>query len=159
MHHKEKVIEPIIRENLGIKLVVPDGFNTDRFGTFTRDVERMGDQLEAARHKANEAMVLTGCQIGIASEGSFGPHPYFPFVTLNKEIIVFIDKENDLEIVGVHNSTETNVNEKVVHDFDEAYEFALSCGFPEHAMIVKCGEQIIKGITDQDQLKKAIEQW
>ncbi|MCD8501680.1 MAG: hypothetical protein LRY71_08405 [Bacillaceae bacterium] len=157
MHHKEIVIEPIIDKKLGVKLIVPNNFNTDRFGTFTRDVERMGDQLEAARHKANEAMLLTGCQIGIASEGSFGPHPYFPFISLNKEIIVLIDKENDLEIIGTHSSTETNFNEKVVRDFNEAYEFALTCGFPQHGIIVRCGEKLIKGISDKEQLKQSVE--
>jgi len=51
MHHKEKVIAPIIEQELGIKVIVPQDFDTDRFGTFTREVKRTGNQIEAARLK------------------------------------------------------------------------------------------------------------
>lgn len=34
MYHKEKVIAPILEQELGIKVIVPQDFDTDRFGTF-----------------------------------------------------------------------------------------------------------------------------
>ncbi len=43
-HGKEQVIAPLLDEHLGVRVVVPDGFDTDRFGTFTRDVDRAGDE-------------------------------------------------------------------------------------------------------------------
>ena len=49
MHGKERVIEPLIRQVLDVDVVVPQHFNTDRFGTFSRDVKRKGTQLETAR--------------------------------------------------------------------------------------------------------------
>jgi hypothetical protein len=81
MHQKEQVIAPIL-EHLGIKIVVPQGLNTDEFGTFSRDIKRPGDQLQAARLKAERAMALTGLTLAFASEGSFGPHPSIPYLGL-----------------------------------------------------------------------------
>jgi hypothetical protein len=41
MHAKEKVMLPLLEEGLGIKVKVPENLNTDRFGTFTRDIPRI----------------------------------------------------------------------------------------------------------------------
>ena len=161
MHYKERVIGPILEDNLGIKVIVPANFNTDLFGTFTRDVARRGTQLEAARYKAEEAMLLTGATLAIASEGTFGPHPIVPYLPFNREIILLADKENDMEIVGMSVSTETNYGEKAVKSFDEAYQFALAAGFPEHGMIIRtksdCPSKMIKGITTKEGLRQAFE--
>jgi hypothetical protein len=55
MHQKERVIAPLLERELGIKVVVPQNFDTDAFGTFTREIKRPGDQLQAARLKAQKA--------------------------------------------------------------------------------------------------------
>ena len=47
MHQKEAAISPILKKELGLEMVLPDQFDTDIFGTFTGEVKRMGDQLEA----------------------------------------------------------------------------------------------------------------
>jgi len=44
MHQKERVIAPLLERELGIKVIVPPDFNTDIFGTFTREVKRPGTQ-------------------------------------------------------------------------------------------------------------------
>lgn len=75
MHKKEEVMSPIPEDELVIRIIVPKGFNTDQFGTFAKDVERMGNQSEAAKYKAEAAMSLTGETLALSSEGSFGPHP------------------------------------------------------------------------------------
>jgi len=88
MHGKEKVIVPLLEE-LGIKVIIPSTLNTDVFGTFTQDIGRTGNQLEAARAKAKAALALTGLDLAIASEGSFGADPQIPFVRSNLELILF----------------------------------------------------------------------
>ena len=163
MHQKEKVIAPVLEKSLGIKIIVPENLNTDLFGTFTREINRKGDQLDAARYKANESMLLTKATLAIASEGSFGPHPASPFLPFNREIVLLIDKENNMEIVGVSGSTDTNFNEKTIKSFDEAYQFALTAGFPEHGIVIRSGDlcnkpqKILKGITTKEGLRKAFE--
>lgn len=161
MHKKERVIGPILETELGIHLSVPEGFDTDQFGTFTGEVERQGNQLEAARSKAEAAMALAGQSMAVSSEGSFGPHPLIPFLPCNREVVMLVDQEYNLEIVGTALTTDTYFRHKVVNRFDEAVKFAESAGFPETAMVVKVKEQsvnqedIIKGITSVEMLKEA----
>lgn len=162
MHKKEEVIAPILEKKLGIKIIIPEGFNSDQFGTFTGDVERMGNQLEAARYKAVGAMELCSKTLAIASEGSFGPHPFIPFIPYNREIVLVIDKENGMEISGIAATTETNYNQKIISNFEEAYTFSLNAGFPEHGIIIKLSSnrngqiEMIKGITKKSDLEDAV---
>lgn len=72
--------------------------------------------------------------MAIASEGSFYPHPAFPFISCDREIILLLDRDNDLEIIGQEISTETNHNHTQVSTIEEALEFAASIGFPEHGL-------------------------
>ena len=64
MHGKERVIAPLLEERLGVRCVVPAGFDTDRYGTFTRDVARAGDQLEAAREKVRVYQTQVDALVG-----------------------------------------------------------------------------------------------
>jgi len=162
MHQKEIVIAPLVEQELGVNVVVPENLDTDAFGTFTREIKRPGDQLEAARLKAEKALLITGESLAFASEGSFSPHPLIPYIPCNKEIVILLDKANNLEIVGQEFSTETNYSHQLVATVEEAYEFALKVGFPEHALVVMSDSsttdksQIIKGITVKEQLFEAV---
>jgi hypothetical protein len=162
MHEKEKVIQPLLEKQLGLEVIIPQGFNTDSFGTFTNEVTRMGNQLEAARHKALKAMDLTGVSIGIASEGSFGPHPMVPFLPYNREIILFVDQDNGFELVGKVENSHTNFAAQTVRTLKEAEEFAEKVGFPLHGLIVKSHEnvvnphEIVKGIITKDKLAATV---
>ena len=156
MHGKEKVISPIFKKELGIDLIVPDNFNTDKFGTFTMDKKRKGNQLEAARFKALAAMEVTGLDIGVASEGSFSQDTYIPFLNSNLELIIMIDKKNNLEIIGYSKSLKTNASGKYVHNIHEALSFSESVGFPSHGVILRKrnnSETLFKGIVDKQELE------
>ncbi|NJO39371.1 MAG: hypothetical protein HC769_02330 [Cyanobacteria bacterium CRU_2_1] len=159
MHRKEEAIAPIL-EPLGLKVIVPPNFDTDRFGTFSRDVKRFGTQLEAAKAKAERALQITGETIAIASEGSFVPHPAFPSIPCNRELVLLLDKEQDLEIIGEAISMETNYRQQKIHTVQEAIEFAEAIGFPAHGLIAFINSpgdtQIIKGINTQDELLNAV---
>lgn len=162
MHQKESAIAPVLESELGLKVQVPENFDTDQFGTFTREIPRSGDQLEAARKKALSAIEHTGFDLAIASEGSFAPHPAFPMLACDREIVVLIDTVNDLEIVGEAITTETNFSHRSVSNYAQAYEFGIKVGFPEHKLVVMDSKDvtdrncILKGIADFDQLRAAI---
>jgi hypothetical protein len=162
MHQKERVIAPLMKQELGIKIVVPHNFNSDIFGTFTRDVNRPGTQIVTARLKAEKALDITGETLAIASEGIFAPHPSFPYIYSNRELVILLDRENDLEIIGEEFSTETNFNHQVVENLQEAKDFARKVGFPEHGLVVWFSEstsncsQIIKGIITKEKFVEAI---
>ncbi|MDJ0798921.1 MAG: hypothetical protein QNJ51_19230 [Calothrix sp. MO_167.B12] len=162
MHHKERVIAPILDNELGLKVMVPPGFNTDIFGTFTREVKRPGNQIETVRLKAEKALEVTDGSIAIASEGSFAPHPSLPYIASNREIVIFIDKEQDIEIIGEAFSTETNHSHLVVENVNQALNFAENIGFPEHGLVVmpeespKDSNHVIKGIITEEKLVEAV---
>jgi hypothetical protein len=109
-HEKEKVITSILEKQLGVKCVVLSGFDTDELGTFTGEVERRDDPITTVRNKCKMAMEILNCDLAIASEGSFGPHPSIYFLPADDEIICFMDRKNELEIIARELSTETNFN-------------------------------------------------
>lgn len=162
MHRKEQAIAPLLSAALGVKTRVPEHFDTDALGTFTREVDRPADQLTTARLKAEAALDLTGETLAIASEGSFGPHPQIPFVACDRELVLLCDRTYSLEIIGEHISTETNYRSQTIHSVAEALTFAQAVGFPEHGIIVmpfadrNSKEAVAKGIITVAALKDAV---
>jgi hypothetical protein len=137
MHGKERVIRPLLEGGLGLRVRVLQGFDTDRFGTFSREIERTGSQLDAARAKVTAALEDDPqAAVGIASEGSFEPHPYLPFAPLGREIVVLIDRETSLELVGHHADPSASFAHETVTDAAAATAFAKQVGFPGHGVIV-----------------------
>ncbi|NEQ44131.1 MAG: hypothetical protein F6K00_11475 [Leptolyngbya sp. SIOISBB] len=161
MHRKEHAIAPLLEATLGVQTLVPENFNTDRFGTFTRDVARPTDQLATARLKAQAALEQTGSTLAIASEGSFGPHPDIPFMPCDRELVLLLDSEHNLEIVGQALSTDTNYRSQTIRAIDEAQTFASAVGFPAHGLVVMptaegtSPDEIVKGITTEAALTTA----
>ena len=72
MHGKEQVIAPVLQEALGVEMILTGSLNTDTFGTFSGEIPRELSPEAAALAKCNLAMQLTGCDLAVASEGSFG---------------------------------------------------------------------------------------
>lgn len=137
MHGKQRVIAPIMARFLGLQVDVTTGLETDAFGTFSRDIARTGSQLEAARAKIAAAFERASeRKIGLASEGSFGPHRVIPFCTVNREIVVLLDRTTGLELAGHHATTDTNFGHAVVSDVAGGMIFAERIGFPDHGVIV-----------------------
>lgn len=136
-----------------------DGFDTDIFGTFTRDIARDGNQLEAARKKARTGMALSGLPIGLASEGTFGPDPYSFMLPYNSELLIWIDDGLGIEVVAT-SSGKTNLAHRVVNSWVKAKAFAESAGFPEHHLIVRPGNEnhpeFRKDLADWPNLQKAV---
>ena len=163
MHNKEKVISPLFKEHLGINVIVPQDLNTDIFGTFTREIKRPDTQVITARLKAQKALEMYEEKIAIASEGSFAPHPLIPYIYANREIIIFLDQENDLEIIGEVFSMETNFNHQIISSLEEAEEFGKKVGFPEHGLVISFDNistgkiEFIKGITSKENLINSVE--
>ncbi|PQJ82214.1 DUF6671 family protein [Polaribacter glomeratus] len=160
-HEKEKVIAPLLEEALGVCCFVKDDFDTDTLGTFTGEIERKLDPIATARKKCLLAMKLANCDLGIASEGSFGSHPSLFFVNADDEFLIFIDKKNNLEIVARELSLETNFNGKEIKTENDLLAFAELVKFPSHGLIIRASKEdtshIIKGITKTSQLKETFQ--
>ncbi len=162
-HQKERVIAPILAQ-ARVEVQVPKDFDTDVLGTFSREIPRCQGPLDTARQKARLALEHTNETLGIASEGSFGPHPQMPMLPCDRELVLLIDTEHGLELVGETLSLETNFAHQTVTGLEEAQQFAQKVGFPEHALIVMPQAQpeptqtIWKGIQTVSELEIAIDQ-
>lgn len=160
-HGKERVIAPVLEPALGCRVQHVTGYDTDRLGTFTRDIARTVTPLEAARKKARIGMALSGLPLGLASEGSFGADPIAGFVPWNVELLIFIDDERGIEIVGRAQGA-AHRQHRLVGDRDAAEAFAREAGFPEHQLVVRPGGEndprLSKGIADWAALAAAFEQ-
>ena len=67
-HGKQDLVRAPLEAALGCQIVHTEGYDTDQLGTFTREVDRLGSQLEAARIKAKIGMALTQVQCADALE-------------------------------------------------------------------------------------------
>lgn len=156
-HGKEAVLKPMLEQQLGVKVVTPSVFNSDAFGTFSGEKERNGSPLDVARKKCIAAHELTGLDIVLASEGSFGAHPVLGFVPADEELLLLKDFANNLEIKAKVLSTKTNFNGTECYHWEQVLFFASQVSFPSHALIVKSSKddykQMHKGITDWETLK------
>lgn len=157
-HRKEAAIGPILMKALGVGVFVEKNFDTDQLGTFTGEKERSQDPISTAKQKCKEGMVQSGFDLAIASEGSFGPHPTLFFMPADEEIVVFIDQQNNLELVARELSTETNFDAREVRTVKELLEFANQVMFPSHALILRPAKDnlqgMVKGIHEESLLIK-----
>jgi len=159
MHDKEKAIGPPFLDLLGLKLIKAT-IDTDQLGTFTGEVERKGDALTCVRQKCELALKGSQLSIGLASEGSFGPHPFVPFVSCDHEILYFIDHERKFVLYQSKISTKTNYCTEAFSDPQRLKTFCDQALFPSHALIVRPHKSnkkplIIKGIKSHDGLEEA----
>lgn len=135
-HGKERVIAPVLDAALGCRVERVGGFDTDQLGTFTRDIPRAGNQLEAARRKARIGMELSGLPLGLASEGALGADPMVGLLPWNVELLLFIDDVRGIEVVGMAQQA-TRFAHLLTGDWDAARRFAREAGFPEHHLVVR----------------------
>jgi hypothetical protein len=160
-HGKEAILAPILERELGVHCFTLPHFDSDIFGTFSGEVERLEDPVFTARLKCEKAMEMAHCDLAIASEGSFGSHPSFYFLPADDEVILLLDKKHDASFLARELSIDTNFNAAEISTFDELIEFSKRSKFPTHGLILRKSktrsENIIKGITDWPDLKESFE--
>lgn len=158
-HRKEEVIAPVFQRYWNCQVIKSD-LDTDLLGTFTGEIPRMSDHKTTCRQKALEASLAANQNIVIASEGSFGPHPLIPWVPIDHEVIVLIDKERDICIQEELIAYETNYQSLVIEQGSDLREFLEKVLFPTHALCLqtKSLDQVIaKGIQTHEELSFSLE--
>ena len=135
MHEKERILAPRFSAELRARVVLAGPYDTDRLGTFTRETPRAGSQLEAARRKAELACDLTGSPLGLGSEGSFAPGP-FGFGSMNREIVVLVDRARSLEIVGGATKAERSA-QGTFTEWTDLEALARELSFPEQGLVLR----------------------
>lgn len=155
-HQKENVIAPLFTNEFGVLCFTSDTFDTDSLGTFSGEINRKEDALTTVRNKCLLASNTTGCDMVIASEGSFGAHPTIFFAHANEELIMLKDFKNDLEIIAREISMDTNFSGQKIENELELLAFSKNVNFPSHGIILKPAEKnyskIYKGIVSEEVL-------
>lgn len=137
MHAKEQAMAQPFERILGAEVVVPAGIDTDAFGTFTGEIERKGAMIDAARAKARLAMQKSGLPFGVGSEGSYGSHPYLPFIPGGTELALFIDGKRSIEVQESGVASRTNYSSHVCSPRDDIGPILSRMRFPTHAVTVR----------------------
>ncbi len=133
-HGKLACIAPSLAQTgLTVEAVAVD---TDTLGTFTGEIPRTAPPLGTAVAKARLGMAETGNPIGLASEGSIGPHPMVPWIIVDREIVVLVDDRRGIVVAGVAASADTTTIERTVHPGDDLARLVASADLPQHAVIV-----------------------
>lgn len=166
-HHKQDAIAPALEAVPGLRVVVAQGLDTDALGTFTGEIPRQGTPSQTALSKARLGMRALGIARGVASEGSFGPHPELGFVPVGLELLAFIDDELGIELVEQRICEQTNFAHLETGGLDVRTDsFLERVGFPAHALIVRANRPqgddapgpLYKGVSDLAVLRRAIAQ-
>lgn len=158
-HEKELLIGPILEHELGCSFELIKDIDTDKLGTFNGEIIRDLSPIETIQKKCSLGHEK-GFDLVLASEGSFGFHPAFPFSTVNEELILLSDKTNEVQFIDRHITSETNsLQEKVTSQVD--LENAVKkIGFPSHGIILELKKQnsstFIKDINSKVQLEENV---
>jgi hypothetical protein len=159
-HEKHSLIAPILEAELNLKVVLHEA-DTDQLGTFTGEIARILSPSDAAIEKAKLGMRELGASLGIASEGSIGPDPLMPFTQSDIEYVALVDSDRGIEIVERFRSFEIIADEIVTDPSSDLSDFLRSVDFPNHKLIAQPngarGEYVVKGIKDQHQLQRALQ--
>lgn len=159
IHGKEQVIGPALMDVLplaGFHAIV--GVDTDRFGSFSGEVQRILSPLEAAIAKAKHGAEISGADLVIASEGSFGPYPPAPFLSCDEEFLVLFDARDEQLFSHRKVFLRPVFGGEQCSNWTEVLAFAERMRFPTHQLVVRreeqwrAGDQVIKGIDDADRL-------
>lgn len=158
-HRKNEVITPVFKDILSAEIKLCD-LDTDDLGTFSGEKARIGTAEECVLKKCEWGINQFNGNYGLANEGSFGPHPFLPFVPCDYEVLCFIDRVRQFHIIEKKLSEKTNYNMAKISNINELYEFAEKINFPSHALIMRpniCQDKffIFKGIQSKSDLEES----
>jgi hypothetical protein len=157
-HDKTRLLQPLFAAH-GIGCVALE-VDTDEFGTFTGEVERVGGVRETLRKKINAALRSSPeTRLLLASEGSFGPHPVFGFSQTDLESLLFVDRKLGIEIYAEFLGTEPNHAERAFGPLEDFRTYLTETGFPAHGVIVRTegfAKPVFKGLHSEYEVLQAM---
>ncbi len=139
---------------LGLDVQPISSYDTDKFGTFSREIPRRGSAHDTALRKAKLACSLAATRYGLGSEGSFGPDPHLGWMPWNYEILCLWDNERQYAVYVMASSGATNYAQGEIDSLQAAESFMQRTRFPSHALILGRPDEpwFQKGIRDRDWL-------
>lgn len=158
-HGKLAQIAPAFEALIEFELVVAE-VDTDRFGTFSGEVPRTISPKDAAIAKARAGAAELGLDFGLASEGSIGAHPQFPFVNSNQEVLALVSRSRGFSVVESFVSADIVAKSKTLNSTENLSDLPNGFDLPNHGVIVSARFadelQVEKGIREVGNLLAAV---
>ena len=162
LHQKHRILARPLWVGLGLRLSHASQVDTDRFGSFGGEQVRRDDARTTCFRKAEAALEALGLDLGIASEGSFGPHPTVPMLPVGHEWMTFVDRRDGLVISEQLISRSTNYSSCHGAEPEAITGWLRQVGFPRHALMVRPmgaepsapGGWLAKGVHDGAELAR-----
>ena len=158
-HNKESVIGPLFKNILNWNLEVLN-IDTDEFGTFSGEKPRLLSPEQTVLAKAREGLKFTKQKSILASEGTITSHPLSPLLTIDYEIIAYLDVDLGIEIIEKYTSFEIKVLKELINRESNIDKLLEKIELDNHAVIIKNeGDKIQwvrKGIRKKNDLKSEI---
>ena len=148
-HGKQEAIGPAFHELLSADVEVFE-FDTDSLGTFSGEIARIGTAQDCVRRKCELGMKQLNAEFGLASEGSFGPHPSIPFIPCDYELLCFMDSGRNLCLYESILSTNTNYRTQSLDSMNDLLQFGSNALFPSHSLILRPNEWRDRSIVFKD---------
>jgi len=156
LHGKQHVIAPVLWQQLKARILHTDAYDTDALGTFSGEIERALAPAECAEKKAELACSLTGCALGLGSEGSFSPGP-FGLTTFNEELLACVNVERQWTVVG-RSYQACTVREQQCRNAEELAAF-INATPPGQGLILKAQGLIGKGLVGAPAVTEQLQRW
>jgi len=153
-HDKSATIGPVLQAGLDIQLVVTDAFDTDLLGTFSGEMARTLPAHRCGLRKAELACELTGLDVGIGSEGTFGPGPLGGLMAWHVELLVWHDRARNWTITGRAQGP-SQARREALTSVEQAAGFAAGAPVGQ-GLIVRGHGQIFKALHDPDAIFAAV---
>lgn len=154
-HGKLGQIAPAFLAIPDFELVLAE-IDTDRFGTFSGDIPRTHSPKDAAIAKAQAGAAELGLDYGLASEGSIGSHPQFPWVNSDQEVLALVCVSRGFSLVETFVSSDIFAKSRSVVAHENVPDLAVEFDLPNHAVILaaQVGGQLVveKGIREAGEL-------
>jgi hypothetical protein len=134
--------------------------DTDQFGTFSGEIAREKSPRDTAIAKARTAADLLGSDYGLASEGTIGAHPAYPWINSDHEILALVRRTDDFVLTEIFLSPEIQAHSDEVDENTDLEAVVAKLDLPAHAaIIVAVGDVEIvlhKGVHDANDFKQKI---
>jgi len=155
-HGKQHIIAPVLWGQLKARILHTDAYDTDALGTFSGETERTLAPVDCAKKKAEWACSLTGCAIGLGSEGSFNPGP-FGLMTFNEELLACVNVEQNWTVVG-RSYQPCTVREQHCRNAEELTAF-INATPSGQGLILKAQGLTSKGLVGEPEVSEQLRRW
>lgn len=136
--------------------------DTDVFGTFSGEIPRKLSPRETAIEKARAGAKMLGCDYGLASEGSIGPHPQIPWVTADYELLALVCLSKNIVVVESNLSTEIQAHKAQVSPETDIDQLIAKLDLPQHGALIHFTENnqqhVIKGVLDPNEFTRLLKE-